>query len=68
MLNVVFYLDKANDIYYLCVVKQKINIMKQYNLRAIMKRAHNLYKNTNKYTWGAALKKSWKMAKFDTWV
>ena len=38
--------------------------MKQYNLSEIMKRAHNLYKNTNKYTWTEALKKSWKMAKF----
>nr|DAF41319.1 MAG TPA: hypothetical protein [Caudoviricetes sp.] len=40
--------------------------MKQYDLSKIMKRAHKLYKNTNKYSWAEALKKSWKMAKFDT--
>lgn len=41
--------------------------MKQYDLSKIMKRAHNLYNNTRaKYsTFSEALKKSWKMAKFD---
>ena len=65
MLNIIFCLEETNDIHYLCAVKQKINIMKQYNLSEIMKRAHNLYRNTNKYTWSEALKKSWKMAKFN---
>lgn len=45
MLNIIFCLGKTNDIYYLCIVKQKINIMKQYNLSEIMKKAHQLYKN-----------------------
>ncbi|WP_455607271.1 hypothetical protein [Bacteroides sp.] len=41
--------------------------MKQYNLSKIMKRAHQLYNNAHaKYpTFSEALKKSWKMAKFD---
>lgn len=41
--------------------------MKQYDLSKIMKRAHNLYNNARaKYpTFSEALKKSWKMAKFD---
>ena len=67
MLNIIFCLEETNDIYYLCVVKQKINIMKQYNLSEIMKKAHQLYKNARaKYpTFSDALKKSWKMAKFD---
>lgn len=43
--------------------------MKRYNLSEIMKRAHSLYNNTiGKYTWAEALKKSWKMAKFDVMV
>jgi len=43
--------------------------MKKYNLSDIMKRAHSLYNNTiGKYTWAEALKKSWKMAKFDVMV
>lgn len=41
--------------------------MKPYNLSKIMKRAHNLFK-TGKYTWSEALKKSWKMAKFNVWM
>lgn len=41
--------------------------MKQYDLSKIMKRAHSLYNNARaKYpTFSEALKKSWKMAKFD---
>ena len=41
--------------------------MKRYDLSKIMKRAHNLYNNCrSKYpTFSEALKKSWKMAKFD---
>ncbi len=41
--------------------------MKQYNLSEIMKKAHQLYKNARaKYpTFSDALKKSWKMTKFD---
>lgn len=41
--------------------------MKQYDLSKIIKRAHNLYNNARvKYpTFSEALKKSWKMAKFD---
>lgn len=67
MLNIIFCLEETNDIHYLCAVKQKINIMKQYNLSEIMKKAHQLYKNARaKYpTFSDALKKSWKMAKFD---
>lgn len=43
--------------------------MKKYNLSEIMKRAHSLYNNTiGKYTWAEALKKSWKMAKFDAMI
>ena len=42
--------------------------MKRYDLSKIMKRAHNLYRNTDKYTWVEALKKSWKMAKFDAMI
>lgn len=43
--------------------------MKRYNLSEIMKRAHGLYNNTiGKYTWAEALKKSWKMAKFDVMI
>lgn len=44
--------------------------MKRYNLSEIMKRAHNLYNNARaKYpTFAEALKKSWKMAKFNAWV
>lgn len=41
--------------------------MERYDLSKIMKRAHNLYNNARaKYpTFSEALKKSWKMAKFD---
>ena len=41
--------------------------MKRYNLSQIMKRAHNLYNNARaKYpTFSDALRKSWKMAKFN---
>ena len=44
--------------------------MKQYNLSKIMKRAHQLYNNARaKYpTFSEALKKSWKMAKFDAMI
>lgn len=44
--------------------------MKVYDLSKIMKRAHNLYNNARaKYpTFSEALKKSWKMAKFDVQV
>lgn len=42
--------------------------MKQYNLSEIMKRAHDLYNNAGKYSWAEALKKSWKMAKFDVMI
>ena len=44
--------------------------MKQYNLSKIMKRAHQLYNNAHaKYpTFSEALKKSWKMAKFDAMI
>ena len=44
--------------------------MKQYDLSKIMKRAHNLYNNARaKYpTFSEALKKSWKMAKFDAMI
>lgn len=44
--------------------------MKRYDLSKIMKRAHNLYKNARaKYpTFGAALRKSWSMAKFEVKV
>lgn len=44
--------------------------MKRYNLSQIMKRAHNLYNNARtKYpTFSEALKKSWKMAKFDAMI
>ena len=70
MLNIIFCLGKTNDIYYLCIVKQKINIMKQYNLSEIMKKAHQLYKNARaKYpTFSDALKRSWKSAKFNVQV
>lgn len=70
MLNIIFCLGKTNDIYYLCIVKQKINIMKQYNLSEIMKKAHQLYKNARaKYpTFSDALKRSWKSAKFSAHV
>ena len=70
MLNIIFCLGKTNDIDYLCIVKQKINIMKQYNLSEIMKKAHQLYKNARaKYpTFSDALKRSWKSAKFNVQV
>ena len=70
MLNIIFCLGKTNDIYYLCIVKQKIIIMKQYNLSEIMKKAHQLYKNARaKYpTFSDALKRSWKSAKFNVQV
>lgn len=44
--------------------------MKKFNLSEIMKKAHNLYKNCPaKYaTFSAALKQSWKMAKFNVWM
>lgn len=44
--------------------------MKRYDLSKIMKRAHNLYNNARaKYpTFSEALKKSWKMAKFDAMI
>ncbi len=44
--------------------------MKLYNLSKIMKRAHQLYNNARaKYpTFSEALKKSWKMAKFDAMI
>lgn len=44
--------------------------MKVYDLSKIMKRAHNLYNNARaKYpTFSEALKRSWKMAKFDVQV
>jgi len=43
--------------------------MKRYNLSEIMRTAHSLYNKTiGKYTWAEALKKSWKMAKFDVMV
>lgn len=44
--------------------------MKKFNLSQIMKKAHNLYKNCPaKYpTFADALRKSWKMAKFDIWM
>lgn len=44
--------------------------MKQYNLSKIMKKAHQLYNNARaKYpTFSEALKKSWKMAKFDAMI
>lgn len=42
--------------------------MKKYNLSDIMNTAHKLYRNTNKYTWAEALKKSWKMARFNVWL
>ncbi|MEG1659464.1 MAG: hypothetical protein RR304_02680 [Bacteroides sp.] len=44
--------------------------MKKFNLSKIMKRAHNLYNNARaKYpTFSEALKKSWKMAKFDAMI
>lgn len=44
--------------------------MKQYDLSKIMKRAHNLYNNARaKYpTFADALRKSWKMAKFDVMI
>lgn len=44
--------------------------MKRYNLSEIMKKAHNLYNNARaKYpTFAEALKRSWKMAKFNVQV
>lgn len=44
--------------------------MKKFNLSEIMKKAHNLYNNCrSKYaTFAEALRKSWKMAKFNVWV
>lgn len=44
--------------------------MKRYDLSKIMKRAHNLYNNARaKYpTFSEALKKSWKMDKFDAMI
>lgn len=44
--------------------------MKKFNLSQIMKSAHNLRKNCPaKYTtFSAALKQSWKMAKFNVWM
>lgn len=42
--------------------------MKKYNLSDIMRNAHKLFRNTNKYTWAEALKKAWKMAKFNVWM
>lgn len=44
--------------------------MKRYDLSKIMKRAHQLYNNAHaKYpTFSEALKKSWKMAKFDAMI
>ena len=44
--------------------------MKRYNLSEIMKRVHNLYNNARaKYpTFSDALRKSWKMAKFNVQV
>lgn len=44
--------------------------MKRYNLSQIMKRVHNLYNNARaKYpTFSDALRKSWKMAKFNVQV
>ncbi|WP_368107288.1 hypothetical protein [Bacteroides nordii] len=44
--------------------------MKRYNLSQIMKRVHNLYNNARaKYpTFSDALRKSWKMTKFNVQV
>ncbi len=42
--------------------------MKKYNLSDIMRNAHKLFRNTNKYTWAEALKRAWKMAKFNVWM
>lgn len=44
--------------------------MKRFNLSQIMKKAHNLYNNCrSKYaTFSDALRKSWKMAKFNDWM
>jgi hypothetical protein len=42
--------------------------MKKYNLSDIMRNAHKLFRNTNKYTWVEALKRAWKMAKFNAWM
>ena len=44
--------------------------MNRYNLSEIMKRAHNLYNNARaKYsTFAEALRKSWKMAKFEAMI
>ncbi len=44
--------------------------MERYDLSKIMRRAHNLYNNARaKYpTFGAALRKSWSMAKFEVMV
>lgn len=44
--------------------------MEKFNLSEIMKKAHNLYNNCrSKYaTFSDALRKSWKMAKFNVWM
>ena len=41
--------------------------MKRYDLSKIMKQAHRLMKS-GKYTMSEALKKSWKMEKFNVWM
>lgn len=41
--------------------------MKRYDLSKIMKQAHKLTKS-GKYTMSEALKKSWKMEKFNVWM
>lgn len=41
--------------------------MKRYDLSKIMKAAHKLVR-TGKYTMSEALKKSWKMEKFNVWM
>lgn len=41
--------------------------MKRYDLSKIMKQAHRLMKS-GKYTMSKALKKSWKMEKFNVWM
>lgn len=38
--------------------------MKRYNLSEIMKAAHNMYRTGNYQTFGDALRRSWRVAKF----
>lgn len=61
MLNIV----GTNNIYYVCIIKQIINIMIRYNKSKIMKLAQKLRKQDN-LTMSQALTLAWSKARRDT--